>query len=257
MSAISDGLQFGAAAVAVLGAGGGAYKYGVRRWKQTIGRRRTQTAILDELTCDVSLEYIESKLGLPLFITYPDGNDGYEERVYRLPGAWVTVQPVNGAVRAFSITITDPEMYYDIGPMTGGSIELDLGRDTFAKAPPSDDEALNIGPRWASFVRYYSYGGVAGNRFYYLAFNGLGTGAFHNTGSSYGTSISGGSFGTPPDFAKITANTLTVVSPNSPQGDMQGRDIHGPHHDLLWLPSENRRARSQRRGVRGWLRRIR
>lgn len=256
MSAISDGLQFGAAAVAVIGAGGTAYKYGVRRWRQTVGRRHTQTAILDELTCDISLEYIESKLGPPLFITYPDG---YEERLYRLPGAWVTVQPLNGAVRAFSITITDADMYYDTGPMTHGSIDLDLGRDTFGKAPPSDDEALHIGPRWASFVRYYSYGGVAGNRFYYLAFNGQGTGIFDNLGSSYLTGIYApcGGYGTPPDPAKITANTLTVVSPEGTQDDMRARHIHGPHHDLLGLPSETRKRVRHRGGLRRWLRRTR
>jgi len=252
MSAISDGLQFGAAAVAVIGASVTAAAYTRRRWKHTVGRRHTQTAILDELTCDISLEYIESKLGPPLFITYPGG---YEERVYRLPGAWVTVQPVDGAVRAFSITITDPDMYYDIGyydigPMTGGSIYLDLGRDTFAKAPPSSHEDdLQIGPRWASFVRYYSYGGVAGNRFYYLAFNGSGAGTFY---SADGSDFS------PPHPAKITANTLTVVSPEGSQDDMRARVIHGPHHDLLRLPGEARRQRARsQRGVRGWLRRVR
>ena len=46
MSAISDGLQFGAAAIVMLGAGGTAYSYGVRRWRQTVGRRRAQAAIL-------------------------------------------------------------------------------------------------------------------------------------------------------------------------------------------------------------------
>jgi hypothetical protein len=95
MSAISDGLQFGAAAVAVIGASVTAEAYTRRRWKHTVGRRHTQTAILDELTYDISLEYIESNLGPPLFITYPDG---HEERLYRLSGAWVTVQPLNGAV---------------------------------------------------------------------------------------------------------------------------------------------------------------
>ena len=65
MSAISDGLQFGAATVAVLGAGGTAYKYGVRRWRQTIGRRRAQSAILDQLCCTSSMAFVESKLGVP------------------------------------------------------------------------------------------------------------------------------------------------------------------------------------------------
>jgi hypothetical protein len=107
MSAISDGLQFGAAAVAVLGAGGTTYKYGVRRWKQTVGRRRAQTAILDQLCCTSSMAFVESKLGVPQFIV---SNDGYEQRFYRLPGAWVTVEPKDDAVRAFTITITDADI---------------------------------------------------------------------------------------------------------------------------------------------------
>ena len=71
-------MEFGAAAVTVIGAVIAAVEYGRWRWKQTIGKRSAQTAILDELTCDISLEYIESKLGPPLLITYPDG---YEERL--------------------------------------------------------------------------------------------------------------------------------------------------------------------------------
>src|SRR6185369_6195911 len=112
---------------------------------------------------------VESKLGVPQFITHPDG---HEERIYRLPGAWVTVHPVGGAVRWFSITITDPETYYDIGPMTFGRINVRLGRDTFDKAPPSNDEALLIGVRHGTFVRYYEWGRQSGGQYYWLAFNG-------------------------------------------------------------------------------------
>jgi hypothetical protein len=79
MSAISDGLQFGAAAVAVLGAGGTARSYGVRRWRQTVRRRRAQAAILDQLCCTSSLAFVESLFGIPQFILR---SDGYEERTY-------------------------------------------------------------------------------------------------------------------------------------------------------------------------------
>jgi hypothetical protein len=45
MYAISDGLQLGAAAVAVIGASVTAAAYTRRRWKHTVGRRHTQACL--------------------------------------------------------------------------------------------------------------------------------------------------------------------------------------------------------------------
>jgi hypothetical protein len=261
MSAIADGLQFGASAVAVIGAGGAAGAYGVRRWKQTVGRRRAQSAILDQLACASSLEFVESRLGVPQFVTHLD-LDGREERAYRLPGAWVLVQPVAGAVRAFSITITDPEMYYDIGPMTHGCINIRLGLDTFADGPTTSDEAFEIGRRHATFVRYYDYGVQPGNQYYWLAFNGVGTGVFDH-GTQYGTGIYSGTWRSGGDINEkradpsgITANTLTVMSPAGNPNDMRDRVVHGPDFDLVLSPGDYRKlARSQKRGPRIRLRR--
>jgi hypothetical protein len=100
---------------------------------------------------------------------------------------------VGGAVRWFSITITDPKMYCEIGHMTCDSINIDLGRDTFDKAPPSNDAALQIGARHATFVRYYDCGG----HYYWLAFNGVGAGIFGG-GEHYGR----GTYSSPPTDAQ-------------------------------------------------------
>lgn len=235
MSAISDGLQFSAAMVAVFGGAGALYKYAAHHWRQTIGRRRTQADILDQLCCTSSLEFIESKLGAPQFITY---HFGREERIYRLPGAWVIVHAVAGAVHWFSITITDPAMYYEIGPTTLGNLPIQLGVTTFAEAPSSDHESVQIGARDATFVRYYDYGCTArGGQAYWLAYNSVGCGEFSDSGR-YGTGTyasSGIQYGTSPDTSGITANTLTVMSPVGDPNDMRERSIHGPHHDHVKL----------------------
>jgi hypothetical protein len=151
--------------------------YSVRLWKRTIGRRRAQSEILDQICCTSSLAFVESKIGVPQFIMH-DG--GYEQRFYRLPGAWVTIEPVNEAVRAFTITITititDPSMYYETRGMTFGLVDLRLGKDTFAKAQRGDDEQFAIGARHSTYVRHYVSNNPNGFQEYWLAYSMIGAG---------------------------------------------------------------------------------
>ena len=175
---------------------------------------------------------------MPQFITH---SGGCEERIYRLPGAWVTVQSVDGAVSTFSITITDPKMYYDIGPMAFGHIELRLGVDRFDKAPPSADTQLAIYTRQMTYVRHYYLGFPGGYQDYWLAYNEVGAGTI-TAAEGYVGYASGvyGTFGKPPDGAGITANTLTVTSKGN-SDEMRDRIVHGPHVDqlrLLWTERE-------------------
>jgi hypothetical protein len=214
-------------------------RWAIKRWRKTKFRqRRAQSKQLDQLTFGRPLEAVESMFGVPKYITrhYVTHEVSVEERYYRLPGAWVTVQAPDGVVRVFSVTITDEDMYYDTGPMTFGAIAIRLGRDTFADAPRSDDESLQIGARQVTFVRYYDYGCTAAGMLYcWLAFNNVGAG--DGGGSEpYGTgtySALGGQYGTPPDRSAITANTITVMSPEANPNDMRERWLHGPHHDLI------------------------
>lgn len=238
---VSTGLGIGGSAAGLIGAAWGAAFVVRRWWNRTVGRRRAQAEILDQLCCTSSMAFVESKLGVPQFITHPDD---CEERVYRLPGAWIIVHPVAGAVRWFSITITDPDMYYDIGPTTLGNVPIRLGVDTFADAPSSDHESMQIGARDATFVRYYEYGNTAGGgQPYWLAFNPVGCGTFTG-GDPYGTGTYTGhgiQYGTPPETSGITANTLTVMSPEGNPNDMRERWLHGPHHDHVKLAIRERR----------------
>ena len=63
-----------------------------RLWHRTrFHRRRAQAKILDQLAIGRPLETVESALGQPHLIgrAYKREDEWIEERIYRLPGAWV------------------------------------------------------------------------------------------------------------------------------------------------------------------------
>jgi hypothetical protein len=242
---LSLGLGIGASAAAVIAALWAVWKLGNRLWDLTLGRRRAQAALLDQVACTVSIVFIESILGVPLLITHPYGTTLREERTYRLPGAWVTVEPKDGAVQLFSITVTDPNMYYDITEMTSGVLNVKLGKDTFAHAGDlHDGEKLWILPGQRGYLRHYQLAKSSRHQHYWLSHNAAGAGAF----SSEGTYCAG-SYGTrswetiPPDPAAITANTFTA----SRVGDdeTRSREIFGPHVDNMPVIAAVRGQHSQ------------
>ncbi|MDV3136744.1 ETEC_3214 domain-containing protein [Mycobacterium sp. 29Ha] len=214
-----------------------------RLWRRTrFHKRRAQSTILDALAIGRPLQTVESTLGQPHLISRAYERDGapIEERFYRLPGAWVTVQAPGGVIAVYTITITNPKMYYDTGPATLGAISVRLGRDTFADAPESPDETFQIYARLATFVRYYDYGSTAaGNQYLWLAFNGVGAGTLNGGSRSYATGRYAESFqaddgdgGPSADYAATTVNTLTVAD-FSNHDHMLWRGLQGPHPDEL------------------------
>jgi hypothetical protein len=227
---LSLGLGIGASAAAVIGAAWGLWLLARRWWDRSFGRRHAQARVLDQLACSVSMTFIESQLGVPLFITHP--GDGREERIYRLAGAWVAIQPERNAVQLFSITITDPKMYYDIGEMTRGVLKLKLGKDTFAhvSADYHDSESLWYGARLGGYIRHYYLGNNSGYLHYWLSFNSVGAGVFTSDFTPYQTGIYGKYGDRPPNSASITANTFTASD-----GSREDRAMFGPHPDTLRL----------------------
>jgi hypothetical protein len=231
---LSLGLSIGASAAAIIGALWGLWLLGRRWWDRSFGKRHAQARILDHLACSVSMTYIESLLGAPLFITHPHGDES-EERIYRLPGAWVAIQPKSIGIQSFSITITDPKMYYDISEMTRGVLPVKLGKDSFAHVKPEyhDSESLWFGARVAGYVRHYFLGNSSGYLHYWLSFNGVGAGRFTTGVQPYQSGIYGNYGDRPPDPAAITANTFTASS--GTVEDEKGRELFGPHPDTLRL----------------------
>ena len=231
---VSLGLGIGASAAAVIGAAWGLWLLARRWWDRSFGRRHAQARILDQLSCSVSMVFIESRLGVPLFITHPYG-DEREERIYRLSGAWVAIQPKHGAVHLFSITITDPKMYYDISDMTRGVLKLKLGKDTFAHVNPEyhDSESLWFGTRQAGYLRHYFLGNSSGYLHYWLSFNAIGAGVFPSDEQPYQSGMYGKRGDRPPNSTTITANTFTAL--DGSVEDEKGREVFGPHPDTLRL----------------------
>ena len=72
---VSLGLGIGASAAAVIVASWGLWLLARRWWDRSFGRRHAQARILDQLSCSVSMVFIESQLGVPLFITHPYGDE--------------------------------------------------------------------------------------------------------------------------------------------------------------------------------------
>lgn len=247
---VSTGVSIAAGAVALIAAIW-AFAFVARRWwNRSVGRRRAQSSVLDQIVCTSSLTFVESKLGVPQFIR-DDG--GYEQRFYRLRGAWVTVEPVGGAVRAFTITITDARMYYETKGVTFGVVDLRLGKDTFAKARPAAGSELAVGARHTTYVRHYESNNPSGFQQYWLAHNIVGAGFIDGAPHASGIYAAGytaeakcadGSMGPPPIPRRITANSLTVLSPEAGLDHAEHIDklvTHGPHIEhlrLLWMERE-------------------
>lgn len=252
---LSLGLGIGSSAAAVLAAAFGAWKLGVRAWNATVGKRHAQAEILDQLACTVSQAFVEKLLGVPKFTIG-------EEHIYGLPGAWVAIQFKDAAVYLLSITITDSSMWYRTGGMTIGTIDLRLGEDTFAEAGKlHDGEHLWMGNKQSGYYRHYHFGGAGGgHQHFWLSFNAVGAGRFDHGAGPYASGIYESSFydgNAAPDPAKITVNTITVLSPIGSINDVGDRELFGPHIETINLsPSEQKvmeAAARKRIGRSRWL----
>jgi hypothetical protein len=228
---VSLDLGIGASAAAVAGATWGLWKLGQHWWNSTYGRHNAQTGVLDQLACTVSQAYVENLLGVPRFVTG-------EEHIYGLPGAWVAIQYKDRAVYLLSITITDADMWYRTDGLTLGTIDVRLGADTFAAATADrhDGDQLWIGNKQAGYYRHYHFGGAGGEyQHFWLSYNIVGAGTFDASTGGYSSGSGGGSDGVPPNAGKITANTLTVLSPYGSLADVGDRERFGPQYETLRL----------------------
>lgn len=252
LDVLSLGLGIGSSAAAVLAAAFGAWKLGVRAWNATVGRRHAQAEILDQLACTVSQVFVEKLLGVPKFTLG-------EEHIYALPGAWVAIQFKDAAVYVISITITDPGMWYRTGGMTIGAIDLRLGEDTFAEAGNlHDGEHLWMGNKQSGYYRHYHFGGAGGgHQHFWLSFNAVGAGMFDFADGPYASGIYESPFhngDVAPDPAKITVNTITVLSPTGSINDVGDRELFGPHTETINLsPSEQKVMKAAAHKRSSWL----
>jgi len=61
-----------------------------------------------------------------------------------------------------------------------------------------------------------------------LSYNAVGAGKFDGVAGPYSSGIYGDHGDTQPDPAKITPNTLTILSPFGSVDDVDGRELFGP-----------------------------
>ncbi|TQC42619.1 hypothetical protein EEB14_47790 [Rhodococcus sp. WS4] len=241
LNQVSLGLGIGASAAAVVAALWALWQLFRKSWERTVGGRRSQARILDQLACGSSLAFAEARLGVAQFVAQ---RAPLEQRIYRLPGAWVLLEVSDDTVRSFSITITDPSMHYPTERLTFGRLAVELGKDTFTCAAPDfNGERLWIGARRMGYLRHYYFGNPGGYQNYWLSYNMSGAGTFPP-----GTRFASGDYSaycdedstSTSDTSSIVVNTLTVVSPewHALEHYME-RDVLGPDHDLVRLSRGN------------------
>ena len=223
---VGVGASAGAVGSIALGIG----NYAVGKWNDTLGRRKAQAKLFDRLACGSSLDYVDSLLGVPMF----SGKRGeHDTRTYRLPGAWVIVEIRSAAVHSYSITVTDPKMRYNTRRLTFGCLDVDLGKDMFpTRGLGYEGEHLWVAIRLRhGYVRHYNFREAGAMQFYWLSHNQAGAGKFCDP-SGY-PDIASGVFKhdinatdpEPVDSSVITANTLTVASPETIHDEVRSGDF--------------------------------
>lgn len=235
---VKDGLTIADSFYAALG---GLIGYSIkpiqRRWRRRpTNVRRQQAKKLDQLGLGRPLETIEAVLGSPHLLNRwktPEGET--EDRVYRLPGAWVVLQVHEAAVAAYAITITDADLYYDTAKITRGSVPVCLGSKVFADAPTvGAADAFEIYAHLATFHRYYDYGSnAAGGQYIWLAHNLGGVGDFAGASATPDwTAHTAQENAATCDLSRITVNTIAVCD-WALHSSMSERGYYGPHPDII------------------------
>lgn len=266
-------LGAGAATVALLSATWGIVKLVATLYRRTVGRRRAQAKLLDQLACSSSVDYVESLLGVAQFITTQDGR---EQRTYHLPGAWVMIELEENVVIAFSITVTSRWMHYNAKRLTFGFLDVKLGKDRFSR--PNEigyhGEILWIGASRLGYLRAHDFHKSGGYQRYWLSYNMcgagrliaspdiphfIGTGVYANQSESTGFDLKN-----PTDASGISVNTLTILHPEGPLNDFYKRHILGPDEARVKLartvrpplyPSLRTRFRARRYRLRNAVKR--
>lgn len=210
---------------------------------ERLGRRRAQTKVLDQLVCGSSVAFIESRLGVAQFVSREDGR---EQRIYRLSGGWVLIEIEDGAVLAFSITISNPRLHYRTKRLTFGFLNVKLGKSKFGdRGSDVSGERCWIGARTVGYQRHYYLGNPGGYQDYWLSHNMSGAGVFALPDAEGGMSRASGTLcvdgsdslqaSDPINASGITVNTLTVLGLAGSRDEFFARHTLGPEETKLRL----------------------
>lgn len=232
----TDTVAVAAAVVTVAGAAFGVISTIRSLFQRTIGRRRSQTLLLDQLACGADGRYIEALLGPPLFSSATHSGS---EHIYRLPGAWVLTYVSDGSVVWFSITIRKKGFAYDVRTLTFGKLGVHLGRDTFARV---EEEPTGIygwtGARRYGYSEQHYFGNPGGYQHYWLSHSDSGVGHFQAAPNVRSGSYADGTGDTPtPEYFegrwRTTVNTLTVSGPETDPRLLTSRQTLGADLDRI------------------------
>ena len=243
---VATGLSAGAGAAVLLSTFAGSTRACRRLWNRTIGQRRTQMEVLNQLACGSSIKYIESLFGIPQFVS---DEDLRRQQIYRLTGGWLLIEVEEEAVASYSITITDPKMRYPTETLTFGQLDVILGTSTFAEIRTSESGQRSwCGARRYGHIQHYHFGNPGGYQNYWLSYNMCGAGSIptdFRSASEYKSGTYGNQGETNPSTARLAINTLTVLGPINKDAQilhqLLNREVLGPDHDTVRLASKTMR----------------
>lgn len=87
----------------------------------------------------VTGDHVRSLFGVPVLQSKSPAVTGAVDYIYRTNHAWVVSRELDGAVVAWSITVTDPKFKIDLQELTFGLVGGRLGHTTFDQAVESPD----------------------------------------------------------------------------------------------------------------------
>lgn len=216
-------------------------------------RRRAQAKVLDQLVCGSSVAFVESLLGVAQFASREDGR---EQRIYRLRGGWVLIEIEDGAVLAFSITISNRRLHYRTKHLTFGFLNVKLGKSKFRnRGRDFSGERCWIGGRTVGYQRHYYLGNPGGYQDYWLSYNMSGAGGITLPDAEGGISRASGTLrvdgsdspSDPINASGITVNTLTVLGLSGSRDEFFARHTLGPEETILRLAQNIKHPNRQTR----------
>jgi hypothetical protein len=165
----------------------------VRAWYlRGWGSRRVWRNKLNLMATGATAEYVENLLGTPVFRndeppsiwSSDDDKAKWVDHIFSTPHAWVVTRRIEERLEAWSVTITDPKFWWELGDATFGQAKGKLGRVTFGELlATSSGKYESSGARSGAYAESASFGNPGGYQMYIFMHNEEGSGKFQPSGN--------------------------------------------------------------------------
>ncbi|MDQ0032247.1 ETEC_3214 domain-containing protein [Arthrobacter bambusae] len=152
-------------------------------FKRTVGSRRELKRRLSKMVVGVTSDHVRSLFGVPIMQNKLHGIEDCTDYVFMSDHAWIVTREQNGAVVAWSITVTDRRFAMDLRDLTFGLVSGKLGHSTFAEVveQPAGQYEERGAANYTYAERTY-FGRPSAYQSFVFAYNNEGIGTFNVSG---------------------------------------------------------------------------